>query len=145
MSFYLDLQRYSKEGCPVVCIYSDLIVDAYIDIPIEDSMKLFKMGKGYEWDEINGLRDFESKEVIQDNNIRECLRLFRAAPNDSPYHFLVIKSSYFSLNSEYYQLPLLYTAQEIATVKKAAEEKAKKEIAAIDKDAEKTVSEKKSC
>ena len=146
MSFYQDLQRYSKEGCPVVCIYSDLIVDAYIDIPIEDSMKLFQMGKGYEWDEINGLRDFESKEVIQDihaDDIRECLRLFRAAPNDSPYHFLVIKSSNFSLNSEYYQRPLLYTAKEIATVKKAAEEKAEKEIAAINKDAEKTVSEKK--
>ena len=140
MSFYHDLLRFTKEGCPVVCIYSDLIVDAYIDIPIEDSMKLFQMGKGYEWDEKNGLRDFESKEVIQDIHadvIRECLRLFRAAPNDNPYHFLVIKSSNFSLNSEYYQRPLLDTAKEITTMKKAADEKADKEIAAIQKAAEK--------
>lgn len=117
MSFYLDLQRYSKEGCPVVCIYSDLNVDAYIDIPIEDIMKLFQMDKGYEWDEINGLRDFESKEVIQDNNIRECLRLFRAAPEESPYRFITIKNPHASLKNEFFQRQLKNAAEKIVSAK----------------------------
>lgn len=82
------------------------------------------------------MRDFESKEAILNTRadvFGECLRFFRSAPDDNPYRFLVIKSSHFSLNSEYCQRSLLYTAEEIAAVKKAAEEKAYKEISAIKK------------
>ena len=44
MSFYQDLYQYSKERCPVICIYSDLSVETYIDIPIREIMRIFSMG-----------------------------------------------------------------------------------------------------
>lgn len=109
MRFYQDLLRFTIEGCPVVCIYSDLNVDAYIDIPIVVIMKLIQMGKGYEWDEEKGLRDFESKEAILNTRsdvFGECLRFYRSAPDDNPYRFLVIKNSHTSLKNELFQRQL---------------------------------------
>ena len=120
MSFYQDLHRFAKEKCPIVCIHSDLNVDAYIDIPIEDIIKLFQMDKGYEWDEEKGLRDFESKVAIQDihaDDIGECLKLFTAAPEESPYRFITIKNPHASLKNEFFQRQLKNAADKIISAK----------------------------
>lgn len=120
MSFYQDLHRFAKEKCPIVCIHSDLNVDAYIDIPIEDIMTLFQMGKGYEWNDEKGLCDFESKEAIPDIHadvIGECFKLFTAAPEESPYRFLVIKNSHTSLKNELFQRQLKNAADKISSAK----------------------------